>query len=105
MRAHMPSRSYKCYCFVAEQCELEREPTWLVGAAKPDQEPAGFIRDPDGGQPDIVLSKRRVSVFTTIYAGIYGFSDVDKRDRFVRQCNTSAKMREIAHVCSLIRES
>lgn len=81
MRVHLPSRKYKAYAFVAEQAELERAPQWEVDGVK-----------------------KRLNVFTTIYAGIYGFSDVDKRDHFVRQCNSSAKMREIAHVCSPIRE-
>jgi len=77
MRVHLPSRSYRVYAFVTEQVELERAPQWIVDGAK-----------------------RRLVLFTTVYAGIYGFSDVDKRDAFVRQCNTSVKMREIAHVCS-----
>jgi len=84
MKVSLPSRPYKVYAFVSTQCELEREPSWLIGV--------------DNAEP----AKRRISLFRTVYAGIYGFSDVDNRDKFVRQLNNTGHG-EIAHVCSLLK--
>lgn len=89
MRVHLPGRRYRCYAFVTEQTEFERAPKWEVGN-----------HEMIDGVDHVNMVKKRIAVFSTVYAGIYGFSEVDKRDQFVRQCNTSAKMREIAHVCS-----
>jgi len=86
MKVSIPSRKYKYYCFISDQIDLEREPKWLIGA------------------DDTVPVGRRVHLSKTVYAGIYGFSDIDKRDRFVRQCNSSNKLHEIAFICSLLKE-
>ncbi len=79
MKAVVPNRGYRCYAFVSQQIELEREPTWVV----------------DG-------KKKRISLYRTIYVGIYGFSAIDIRDKFVAQCNSSGH-NEVAFVCSLVR--
>lgn len=79
MKAVVPIRPHKCYAFVSSQIELEREPTWIIDD-----------------------KKKRISLYRTIYVGIYGFSAVDIRDKFVAQCNSSGH-NEVAFVCQLIR--
>lgn len=70
---HMPMRKYNHYVIITEAFEIEKQ---------------------------FVLENRPYQTFSTIKAGIYGFTSLDKRDNFISIANRSSE-HEIAFIAAV----